>query len=249
MNAIADTDDPGGAAVAAWPLPEDGPDDPPRDGTADAAGERLFRHARVAAADEARLREWIAAVVRHDQAALAALYETMVGRVYGLALRIVRDVRTAEEVAEDTFWQIWRQAPRFDAERGSAMAWIMTIARSRALDALRRADPAECREDAADLADSADVADCAAGGLSSRDDPQDLLSAVQQGHRLHAALARLEPLPRQLVALAFFRGLSHEEIAGQTGLPLGTVKSHIRRALIRLRDLLDPGPDTPMVVL
>lgn len=249
MNAIADTDDAGAGMAAAWPVAEDGADCPPPAEAPDGAGDRLFRRARVAAADELRLREWIAAVVRRDQAALAALYEAMVGRVYGLALRITREVQTAEEVAEDTFWQIWRQAPRFEAARGTALAWIMTIARSRALDALRRADPAECREDAAELADSADGADAPAGGSPARGDPQDLLCAVQQGHRLHAALARLEPLPRQLVALAFFRGLSHEEIAGQTGLPLGTVKSHIRRALIRLRDLLDPGPDTPMVVL
>ena len=141
----------------------------------------------------------------------------------------------AEEVAEDTFWQIWRQAPRFDAERGSAVAWIMTIARSRALDALRGVDPAECEAEPGELAGNE---------ASSRDDPLDLLAAMQQGHRLHAALASLDPEPRQLVALAFFRGLSHEEIAAQTQLPLGTVKSHIRRALARLRQALSGDADS-----
>lgn len=193
------------------------------------------RQASTAAASETGLRDWIARVVRQDQQALAELYETMAGRVYGLALRITRHVQTAEEVTEDCFWQVWRQAPRFDAARGTAMAWIMTIARSRALDALRRTDPAESLGE--DRLASIEADD---GG-----DPQDLLDAVEKQHHLHAALRNLEPLPRQLVALAFFRGLSHEEIASQTGLPLGTVKSHIRRALLRLRELLGSAPGGP----
>ena len=192
------------------------------------------RRASTAAAGEACLRDCIARVVRQDQQALAELYETMAGRVYGLALRITRQVQTAEEVTEDCFWQVWRQAPRFDPARGAAVAWIMTIARSRALDALRRADTAEpLGEDRLATIEAEDGSD-----------PQDLLDAVEKQHRLHAALRDLEPLPRQLVALAFFRGLSHEEIAGQMGLPLGTVKSHIRRALLRLRELLGSAPDS-----
>ena len=187
-------------------------------------------------ADEERLQDWIARMVRQDQQALGELYETMAGRVYGLALRITRHVQTAEEVTEDAFWQVWRQAPRFDATRGSAVTWILTITRSRALDALRRSDPAEPLDEEC-------LADLQAGS-----DPQDLLAAVQREHRLHAALRNLDPLPRQLVALAFFRGLSHEEIASQTSLPLGTVKSHIRRALLRLRQLLGADdPHSPMV--
>ena len=95
---------------------------------------------------------WIARIVEQDQQALAELYDALVGRVYGLALRITRQVQLAEEVVEDTFWQVWRQAPRFDPERGTAMAWIMAIARSRALDALRGKDPAECDSDPWSLA-------------------------------------------------------------------------------------------------
>ncbi len=190
------------------------------------------RRAERAEASEASLRGWIARVVHQDQQALAELYEAMVGRVYGLALRITRQVQTAEEVTEDCFWQVWRQAPRFDATRGAAIAWIMTIARSRALDALRRGDTTQALGDE----------ELAGVEAESGSDPHDLLDAVEKQQRLHAALKDLEPLPRQLVALAFFRGLSHEEIAGQMGLPLGTVKSHIRRALLRLRDLLDGAP-------
>ena len=164
-----------------------------------------------------------------DEEALARLYEAMAGKVYGLALRITRNVQTAEEVVEDTFWQIWRQAPRFDPVRGNASAWVMTMTRSRALDALRRVDPA---------ASDADVGE---SEEASADGPEVLLASRQAGRKLDAALANLDPLPRQLVALAFFRGLSHEEIAIHMGLPLGTVKSHIRRALVRLRDILLPG--------
>jgi RNA polymerase sigma-70 factor (ECF subfamily) len=182
-----------------------------------------------AIATEQSLQEWIARVVDSDQIALGLLYESLVGQVYGLALRITRRVQLAEEVVQDTFWQVWRQAPRFDSERGTAKAWIMTIARSRALDALRRIEPNECNLEPEALA-----------LLEASDDdiPPDLLVAIQQGDQLHAALASLESVPRQLVSLSFFRGLSHDEIAGHTGLPLGTIKSHIRRALLTLQQLL-----------
>lgn len=191
-----------------------------------------FAHARVADADEPRLRAWIVAIGRGDEPALGALYDATLGRVYGYALRITRNVQLAEEVTEDAYWQVWRQALRFDPARGNAMAWLLTIVRSRALDALRRADPAEpCAEPEGLLA-----VDAVPGG-----DPHDLLAATRRDRALHAALAALEPLPRQLVALAFFRGLTHEEIAAQTTLPLGTVKSHIRRALAALKDALVGG--------
>jgi RNA polymerase sigma-70 factor (ECF subfamily) len=182
-----------------------------------------------AIANERLLHDWIARVVDSDQTALGLLYENLVGEVYGLALRITRRVQLAEEVVQDTFWQVWRQAPRFDPERGPAKAWIMTIARSRALDALRRIELNECSLEPETLA-----------LLEASDDdiPPDLLVAMQQKHQLHTALASLDSMPRQLVSLAFFRGLSHDEIAGHTGLPLGTVKSHIRRALLTLQQQL-----------
>ncbi|MDX8128796.1 sigma-70 family RNA polymerase sigma factor [Methylomonas sp. OY6] len=183
----------------------------------------------ITPADEALLLEWLGRVVDQDQAALGKLYDTLVDQVYGLALRITRRAQCAEEVVQDTFWQIWRQAPRFDAERGSVKAWVMTMARSRALDALRQLDGNlnELEPEALALIEA-----------PTDQMPPDLLSAVQQGHRLQTALAALEPLPRQLLSLAFFRGLSHDEIAVCSGLPLGTVKSHIRRALQTMQQLL-----------
>jgi RNA polymerase sigma factor (sigma-70 family) len=182
------------------------------------------------AASEAQLQAWIRRVIRQDEAAFALLYDACVSRIYGLTLRITRNAALAEEVTEDTFWQVWREAPRFDPGRGTAMAWMLTVARSRALDSLRARDPAELVEDAAELAD----AHTAQHGAS----PLDLLNATQTDHALHDALAQLDPQPRQMIALAFFKGLTHDEIATHTGMPLGTVKSHIRRGLATLKTLL-----------
>ncbi|WP_217808690.1 sigma-70 family RNA polymerase sigma factor [Derxia lacustris] len=211
-------------------------DEPPPEARDDAT--LALAAALPRSADEAALCGLIARIVERDEQALAELYDATVGRVHGLALRIVRNAQTAEEVAEDTFWQVWRQAPRFDPERGSALAWLLTIARSRALDALRRVDRAECVADTAELA-PADADPAVA------DDPQDLLAATRSGHVLHAALARLDALPRQLIALAFFQGLTHDEIASHTGLPLGTVKSHLRRTLLQLRKTLATAVSAP----
>ncbi len=196
-------------------------------------------------ADEPALQAWLARIVRQDESALDALYRACVGRVYGLALRIVSNPAIAEEVTEDCFWQVWRQAPRFDPLRGSALAWLLTIARSRALDALRARRRVLANTVSADaLGEAIDAlaehSDTGFGG--SHGDPHDLLDAVQTNQQLHQALAQLDAVPRQLVALAFFKGLTHEEIASQIGLPLGTVKSHLRRAMLAMRKCLGAQP-------
>jgi len=179
--------------------------------------------------DDAQLAVWIEAIVDHDERARLALYEATLSRVYGLVLRLVRRPQLAEEVAEEVFFQVWRQAPRFDAERGRPLTWLLGMARSRAIDAIRR----EARFQHEELDEEG--VQLSAPTAESGDE----LLAVAQGHaELHRALLLLKPQPRQLVALAFFNGLSHEEIASQTSLPLGTVKSQIRRALITLRDAL-----------
>lgn len=210
---------------------------PPRAGTGSnsteeytaSASAQSAAAARPQAANEIQLQGWINRLIRQDEAAFAALYEACVGRVYGLALRITRNPAQAEEVAEDSFWQIWREAPRFDPARGSALAWMLTIARSRALDSLRARDPAEPVADAGDLLDARSAGD---------ESPLDLLAATRADQALHEALAQLENQPRQIIALAFFKGLTHDEIATHTGMPLGTVKSHIRRGLATLKALL-----------
>ncbi|MGK2912978.1 MAG: sigma-70 family RNA polymerase sigma factor [Porticoccaceae bacterium] len=181
--------------------------------------------------DEARLRSWLQAIARDDEQALGSFYDATLGRVYGLALRITRNAPAAEDVSEDVYWQVWRQALRFDPARGNAMTWLLTITRSRALDYLRREDTADTHPEPQTLVEANNALD---------NDPQDLLAATRGNQAIHAALVTLDVLPRQLLALAFFRGMTHEEIADQTALPLGTVKSHIRRALVALRAVLKP---------
>lgn len=203
------------------------------------------RLAADAHADSQQLAELLGRLMLQDQAALAELYDRLSGLVYATALRITRQVGLAEEVLQDTFWQIWRQAPRFDAGRGSAAAWVLTIARSRAVDGLRAAAKDPVQGQSQPLGEHAEFRDAHAA------DPLDLLEEVRRNSRLHRVLATLDPLRRQLVGLAFFRGLTQDEIAQQTGLPLGTVKSHLRRSLLGLREALgaDFNPaDTRRVV-
>jgi RNA polymerase sigma-70 factor (ECF subfamily) len=175
------------------------------------------------------LADLIGRVVDQDQAAMASLYDALSGRVYASALHITRQVAMAEEVMQDTFWQIWRQAPRFDPARGTALAWVLNMARSRALDAMRSAqrDPVGAALSAPE-AESEDTAG----------DPLDLLASARRDSLLHQTLSSLDPLKRQLIALAYYRGLTQDEIAAQTGMPLGTVKSHLRRTLAALRQAL-----------
>ena len=167
---------------------------------------------------------------RWDEAALSAFYDATINRVYGLALRITRQPESAAEVVSDVYFQVWREARRYDARRGNVAAWLMTICRSRALDLLRRADEAETHPEPESLRPE----------TAERDTVHDLLGAVQERSALHGALARLTPLQRQLIALAFFRGMSHQEIAAHARLPLGSVKTYIRKALAVLREGL-PG--------
>ena len=173
----------------------------------------------------------ISKVMHQDEQALASLYARLGGAVFSLALQITRNTASAEEVLQDVFWQVWRQAPRFDNTRGSVPAWVLTIARSRALDAVR----SHIRTPQPQAQASETLDDCIASDDAG---PHDLLFAAQQGSALQAALEKLNPLRRQLVSLSFYRGLTQQEIAEQTGLPLGTVKTHLRRSLLKLRDSL-----------
>lgn len=188
----------------------------------------------VPSEDEGVWSAWIGRIVMHDEQALTALYDAASRRVYALVLRITQDAAMADEVVEDTFWQVWRQAPRFDAARGQARTWLMAMARSRAIDALRRQARFRHERWPRDGDEGA-----AAEDATLVPQPPDLLDLTRTEHRLHQALRELDAGPRQLVALAFFKGLTHEEIAEITGQPLGTVKSQIRRALRILKQRLN----------
>jgi RNA polymerase sigma factor (sigma-70 family) len=167
-----------------------------------------------------------------DETALANLYDATVSRVYGVALRIVRQPESAEEVVTDVYMQVWKDAVRYDATRGRVMAWLLIMARTRSLDLLRRADEAFSHPEPHELVDD----------VEERLTPQDLIQASADHTSLHTALLALTPMQRQLLALAFFKGLSHSEIVEHTGMPLGSVKTHIRRGLAELRKALESHP-------
>jgi RNA polymerase sigma-70 factor (ECF subfamily) len=166
---------------------------------------------------EALLRE----VARGKESALGAFYDRYAGLVNALALRILRDAAEAEDVVQEVFVQVWRQASRFDSARGTVEAWLCTMARTRALDRLRRR--ASRREDP----EHAEV-----GGTSSPR-PEDALW-------VRKALGALSEDQRRALELAYYEGLTQSEIAARLGEPLGTVKTRIRTAMIRLRQALDP---------
>jgi RNA polymerase sigma-70 factor (ECF subfamily) len=176
----------------------------------------------------------IARMAAGDESALGELYDATLGKVYGLALRITSRADAAEDVAAEVYHQAWRQADRYDSERGRPLTWLLTMAHTRALDSLRRRDPAESHPEPEILAGP--VAD-------PRANPMDLLLGVERDTAVHAALLTLAPIQRQLLALAFYRDLSHQEIADHTGMPLGTVKTHIRKGLLAMRAALPGGEE------
>lgn len=227
------TDDSLSADHDPWDPVESLPDEELEPAESPAAG--VARCELALQADDATLTALIQRIVQQDQRALEALYDATCRRVYGLVLRITQRSALAEEAVEDTFWQVWRQAPRYDAARGRPVTWLLAMARSRAIDALRRDERFQHDELPEEgVAESEDAAP----------PPQDLLDATRDCSALHAALAGLDARARQLVSLAFFRGLTHDEIAAQEGLPLGTVKSLIRRSLQQLRRHLEAAHET-----
>ncbi len=215
---------------------------PDVDGAADAIDADAANGAN-ARRDAENLALWslVQAMARREEQALSQFYDATMRRVFTMAQRIVQRPELAEEVVSDTYMQVWREATRYDASRGRVMGWLLIIARSRALDCLRRQDEAVSHpephllqdsevDEHGELQQSSDAASFAS--------PPDLLATTERNTALHQALLTLAPIERQLLALAFFRGLSHAEIAEHAGLALGTVKTHIRRALASLRAVL-----------
>jgi RNA polymerase sigma-70 factor (ECF subfamily) len=174
-------------------------------------------------------RSTLARMADGDSDALGDLYDRHGRLVYSLALRIVRDQRDAEEVVQDVFAQAWRQSARYSAGRGSVVAWLLTLTRSRAVDRLRgrRSRP----DGPGDSDPILDLADAAAA-------PDEQLFWTLRAERVRAALDRLPFLQRVAIELAFYEGLTHAEIAARLEEPLGTVKTRIRQGLLKLREQL-----------
>jgi RNA polymerase sigma-70 factor (ECF subfamily) len=171
--------------------------------------------------------------IKHgDSVALDALYKRYSSPVYSLVWKILQSPEEAEDVALDVFWQVWRQADRYDPSRGAPPAWIFTVARSRAIDRLRARRRRGARTVSFD--DPATRLD----PLDEQAAPDDVVSYRQARDSVREAMTGLSPVQREAIELAFFRGLTHVEIAEKLGEPLGTVKTRIRQGLIRLRRAL-----------
>lgn len=170
-----------------------------------------------------------------DEQALGALYDRWVTRVHAVVFQLLGDADDAEDVTEEAFWQAWRQAGRYDAARGSPAAWLVAIARSRALDRLR----ARRRRLEIELPQPATASDTPAPELATgRPDPLAGAEAAERRDRVVAALSALPPEQCETIRLAYFGGLSQVEIAERMGQPLGTVKTRVRLALDKLRESL-----------
>jgi RNA polymerase sigma-70 factor, ECF subfamily len=172
-------------------------------------------------------------VAAGDVAALRALYDEHARRAMAIALRILRSVEEAEDVVQETFLEVWRRSAQFDEGRGGALAWIVTIARSRAIDRLR----------------SSEAVGRVLGGVVANEDlvrtalpsPADRIEERRDRARVATALAALPAAQRETIELGYFEGLSQSQIAAKTGTPLGTVKMRVKLAIDKLAGLLKEG--------
>ncbi|MBK9088590.1 MAG: sigma-70 family RNA polymerase sigma factor [Holophagales bacterium] len=177
--------------------------------------------------------ELIEKIRQGDQSALDLLYKRYSSPVYSLIWKILQNSEEAEDVALDVFWQVWRQADRYDPARGAPPAWIFTLARSRAIDRLRSRSRRE------DRTISIDDPNLHFDPLDENASPDQVVSFRQSRDAVRAAMEKLSVVQREAVELAFLKGMTHVEISEKLGLPLGTVKTRIRQGLIRLRKHLD----------
>jgi RNA polymerase sigma-70 factor (ECF subfamily) len=178
-------------------------------------------------AEQSRLAHLLSRSALGDRAAFAELYGATRSKLFAVSLRIVRERPLAEEVLQDSFVNIWNHAADYAQAKSAPSTWLTAIVRNRSLDILRRP-----REEA-DV-DEALTAQLVDEGAS----PQREAEARGDAHTLDRCLHELDPEQRQSIALAFFHGMSHSELADHLGRPLGTVKTHIRRGLLRLKECL-----------
>lgn len=179
--------------------------------------------------DPKQMKAWLAAIARQDNQAFRALYDATSSKLFGFALRILIKRELAEEVLQESFVSVWNNAASYQAGLAAPMTWMTTIVRNKAFDLLRRVDATV--EIDADTFDK-DVMDA----LQSTDPtPIEALQISADSKALARCFARLEGLHRQAIALAFYHDLSHSEVAEQMKLPIGTVKTWVRRGLERLR--------------
>lgn len=168
------------------------------------------------------------AIQQGDQDAVAGLYDRYSGIAYGLAFRITNDVTLAEDVVQDAFLSVWRQAARFDPGRGQVRSWLLTIVHHKAVDAVRR------RAGRSERA----LPEGPEEFIATRGRPEELAEGASDAEAVRAAVMRIPADQRRTVEMAYFEGMTHVEIAERMGVPLGTVKSRLRIGLEKMRDYL-----------
>jgi RNA polymerase sigma-70 factor (ECF subfamily) len=168
---------------------------------------------------------------RSDEEAFAELYDATCRRVHGLVLRVVRDPAQAEEVTQEVYLQVWHTAARYDEAKGSALAWLMTVAHRRAVDRVRSAEAASRQDTTYHHRTHAVPHDTTAESAETS----------IEARRVRTALAELTTVQREALELAYFGGYTHTEVATMLDLPVGTAKTRIRDGLIRLRDAMGVG--------
>jgi RNA polymerase sigma-70 factor (ECF subfamily) len=178
--------------------------------------------------------ELMAALAGGDHDALSVLYDKYAGVMLALCRRILRDATEAEQLLLDVFTEIWQRADRYDERRATPLTYLLTLCRSRAIDRCRSRRSKHGKWAVNDFTTDNTMESVMAPGQQ----PAEAVSSGEQGHLVRQAMKTLTDIQRKVLELAYFDGLSQSEIAEVTGIPLGTVKSHVRMALIQLRQKL-----------
>lgn len=193
-----------------------------------AEGEQT-RTGEVALAADDSLERLLGQVAKGDQRAFEQVFERVAAPVYGIVRRVLRDPAQSEEIAQEVLLEVWRQAARFSAERGSAMSWVMTIAHRRAVDRVRTEAAASARTARAFWQD---------GAGTEYDQVAEQVEVRLEQERVRRCLDTLTDLQRESVDLAYYGGYTYREVGELLGVALGTVKTRLRDGLIRMRDCL-----------
>ena len=181
--------------------------------------------------EPARLADLLHRASLGDEAAFAEFYDATSARAYGLALRVVRNPAHAEEVTQEAYLDAWRSSTRYDAARGSAAGWLLTIVHRKAVDRIRSVEAATARDETWNRETAP----------TDHDETAESAHASLEAARVRSAVATLTDVQRQAVELTYFGGYTHTEVATLLDVPLGTAKTRIRDGLIRLRDLMGVG--------
>ncbi|MEU1258048.1 sigma-70 family RNA polymerase sigma factor [Streptomyces chartreusis] len=177
---------------------------------------------------EPDLQELVGRVALGDEEAFASVYDSVVSPVLGVVRAVLRDQAQSEEVAQEVLVEVWRTAPRYRPDRGSAINWILTLAHRRAIDRVRSVEATAARDHRAAVMDH----------MPEYDEVSEQVEARIEREQVRRCLRTLTELQRQAVTLAYYRGLTYRQVAEALTLPLGTVKTRLRDGLIRLRDCL-----------